>query len=89
MFNLKSRWVHVFAFLLLLVLGIGLIIPLDSPAQSARINNSYQGPAPKYVFLFIGDGMSFPQVSSAEMYVGAQKHGTPPQIHWKNKPCPI
>ena len=81
MFNLKSRWVHVFAFLLLLVLGIGLIIPLDSPAQSARINNSYQGPAPKYVFLFIGDGMSFPQVSSAEMYVGAQKHGTPPQIH--------
>ncbi|MEJ6950648.1 alkaline phosphatase [Natronospora cellulosivora (SeqCode)] len=29
--------------------------------------------SPKYVFLFIGDGMSFPQVSSAEMYLGNMK----------------
>lgn len=33
-------------------------------------NQNYSGVAPKYVFLFIGDGMSSPQISSAEMYLG-------------------
>lgn len=29
--------------------------------------------APKYVFLFIGDGMSYPQIQSASYYLGAEK----------------
>ncbi|WP_243115107.1 alkaline phosphatase [Natranaerovirga pectinivora] len=32
----------------------------------------FQGKAPKYVFLFIGDGMSYPQIASTEMYLGKQ-----------------
>ncbi|KAB3535788.1 alkaline phosphatase [Alkaliphilus pronyensis] len=48
----------------------------DSMATSSNhANNTYRGKAPKYVFLFIGDGMSFPQITSAEMYLG-QKNGT-------------
>jgi len=33
-------------------------------------STDYEGTAPKYVFLFIGDGMSYPQIASAEMYLG-------------------
>lgn len=33
------------------------------------------GRAPKYVFLFIGDGMSFPQFQSAADYLGAMADG--------------
>ncbi|KGK91870.1 alkaline phosphatase [Desulfosporosinus sp. HMP52] len=38
-------------------------------AKSAK-EEVYQGKTPKYVFMFIGDGMSYAQVSSAEMYLG-------------------
>lgn len=38
---------------------------------SAATNNTYKGKNPKYVFLFIGDGMSMVQVASAEMYLAA------------------
>ncbi|MCB8815983.1 alkaline phosphatase [Desulfosporosinus shakirovi] len=38
-------------------------------AKSAK-EEVYQGKNPKYVFMFIGDGMSYAQVSSAEMYLG-------------------
>lgn len=31
---------------------------------------TYEGKAPKYVFLFIGDGLSYPQITSTEMYLG-------------------
>ena len=27
-------------------------------------------PAPKYVFVFVGDGMSYPQIQSAAYYTG-------------------
>lgn len=33
------------------------------------------GKVPKYIFLFIGDGMSYPQVQSASYYMGAGKSG--------------
>ena len=38
-----------------------------APAEDAK--------APKYVFLFIGDGMSFPQFQSAADYLGALADG--------------
>jgi len=34
-----------------------------------------RGPAVKYVFLFIGDGMSYPQIQSTADYLGALKDG--------------
>lgn len=41
-----------------------------SAAQVSTPNNTYVGNAPKYVFMFIGDGMSYSQVYSAEAYKG-------------------
>ena len=40
--------------------------------------NTYNGKAAKYVFLFIGDGMALPQVTSAEIYANAVKGGKYP-----------
>ncbi len=52
-----------------LVAVLVVLVSVMSSA-SAFAQTQYQGPIPKYVFLFIGDGMSFPQVSSAEMFLG-------------------
>lgn len=40
---------------------------------AASQENSQQKAAPKYVFLFIGDGMSYPQFQAAADYQGAQQ----------------
>ena len=36
--------------------------------------------APKYVFLFIGDGMSYPQIQATAYFNGAQQSGEEPTI---------
>ncbi len=38
--------------------------------QVSQTNNTYTGTAPKYVFMFIGDGMSYPQIYAAEAFKG-------------------
>ena len=38
--------------------------------------------APKYVFLFIGDGMSYPQIQSTSDYLGALKD----EDYWQAEP---
>lgn len=43
------------------------------------VSNSHSGKPAKYVFLFVGDGMGLPQVSSAEIYAGALKGGKHPE----------
>lgn len=40
----------------------------NSAAEASTINKNI----PKYIFLFIGDGMSYPQVQSAAYYLGAE-----------------
>ena len=35
---------------------------------------------PKYIFMFIGDGMSYPQFQAASDYLGAVKQGNSPKI---------
>ncbi|SCY30382.1 alkaline phosphatase [Alkaliphilus peptidifermentans] len=73
MFNLKKRLGIILSIALALALCVGFMG--DSIAtNNNHANNTYNGKAPKYVFLFIGDGMSFPQIASAEMYLG-QKNG--------------
>ena len=42
--------------------------PTEAPAAKTG--------TPKYIFLFIGDGMSYPQVQSTNYYLGALKNGT-------------
>lgn len=51
--------------LLSLLLGLALAAALSAGALAESAN------APKYVFLFIGDGMSYPQFQAASDYLGA------------------
>ena len=54
-------------------IALSLALPfsfLAHDAQAAGVADA-QGKSPKYVFLFIGDGMAMPQVNSAEIYAKA------------------
>lgn len=79
MFRLKQSAVKP-AFIVMFFLIIAGAAYSVSGALSSRgpVNNSYNGKPAKYVFLFIGDGMGLPQVSSAEVYAGAMKGGKYP-----------
>lgn len=55
---------QVMAMLLSLCMAAGTLAA--APAVSA----SAEGTAPKYIFLFIGDGMSFPQIQTTADYLG-------------------
>ncbi|HBD96225.1 MAG: alkaline phosphatase [Spirochaetes bacterium GWF1_31_7] len=59
--------------LLMKVLVVFLVVTAN---LSAATNNDFKGKMPKYVFLFIGDGMSMAQVAATEMYLAAS--GTKP-----------
>lgn len=45
------------------------------PSSAAPVTTSVPDAAPKYVFLFIGDGMSFAQISAAQYFSGSDKPG--------------
>lgn len=79
MFKMKSKLVSVVSLLLILAVVLTGYLVQDSFQAFAQTNNTFQGTAPKYVFLFIGDGTSFPQISAAEMYLGAQLGSKEPQ----------
>lgn len=49
---------------------------LDWPLRPASVKS------PKYVFLFIGDGMSYPQIQSTSDYLGALKDAD----YWQAQP---
>lgn len=44
---------------------------VSTDAASTDVAGTEEGSAPKYVFLFIGDGMSYPQFQAASDYLGA------------------
>ena len=44
--------------------------------QKASVSTvKWEGKTPKYIFMFIGDGMSYPQIQAAQYYNGVQKNG--------------
>lgn len=43
-----------------------------APVSTPSTTETEESKAPKYVFLFIGDGMSYPQIQSTADYLGAQ-----------------
>ena len=66
-----------------LALAIALIVALTPRINPLSVNRNNakaagSGEMPKYIFLFIGDGMSFVQVQSAAYYLGsvASEYGT-------------
>ena len=80
MFKMKKRLFSFLSLLLILSVLFTVLAFQGTFAQAfSQTNNTYSGTAPKYVFLFIGDGTSFPQISAAEMYLGAQMSTKTPQ----------
>ena len=62
-------------FIILSIISISLLLVAAGSAKSQQgsVNNDYTGrKGAKYIFVFIGDGMGLPQVSSAEIYAGAK-----------------
>lgn len=90
----RARWAGIVCIPILVVMAM-IISIAGSPAnvlmaQTEKGGEFYAGKTPKYVFMFIGDGMSYAQVSSAEMYLGnkAKPSGypTPKHLNFSNFP---
>ncbi len=57
-----------------LIFGGTMLMTQNQPLTYADATNSnWNGNAPKYIFLFIGDGMTYPQFTAASDYLGAVK----------------
>ena len=41
----------------------------------ATDNKEWNGKTPKYIFMFIGDGMSYPQIQATQYYNGVKANG--------------
>lgn len=50
------------------------VVNEEYSASVSNETNTVNTQAPKYIFLFIGDGMSYPQIQSASYYLGAKNH---------------
>lgn len=62
---------------LIIIIGVGYTVNTYIPTKTvqAQSNIGWNGKTPKYIFMFIGDGMSFPQIQVTQYYNGVQKHG--------------
>lgn len=63
---------------LAIVTGVGYTVNsqiIKPQSVEAASSEKYKGKTPKYIFMFIGDGMSFPQIQAAQYYKGIEKHG--------------
>ena len=53
----------------LVVFGQNKVNELNEMKPTQLANNKISSKVPKYVFLFIGDGMSYPQIQAASDYL--------------------
>ena len=65
---------------LAIVSGVGYNLnlrfnPINAKVNAASSSAKYNGKKPKYIFMFIGDGMSFPQIQATEYYNGVKTNG--------------
>ncbi len=59
------------AIMALLLIASTIFVAVSAATTPVtQTNNAYTGTAPKYVFMFIGDGMSYSQIYAAEAYKG-------------------
>lgn len=67
--SIKNKMTKAAAGILTAAMALGTAVPtLPAFAEEAVA-------APKYVFLFIGDGMSYPQIQTTADYLGAMEQG--------------
>lgn len=83
----SKRIVSLIAMAAVLVSFIAALPKLG--VADSKNEEVYRGKTPKYVFMYIGDGMSYAQVSSAEMYLGEKAMPgkvTPQQLNFTQFP---
>ena len=77
----KTIYKTAVSMVLLASLGIGNLC-----AQTSIKGNKDGSGTPKYVFIFIGDGMSYPQIQSASYYTGKDAAGIVDVVKKSEKP---
>lgn len=55
--------------------GISTQIKPQEVGAETTSTVKWNGKTPKYIFMFIGDGMSYPQIQAAQYYNGVEKNG--------------
>ncbi len=73
----RTKKIIVAAMAAAIVLTMGVSAAAVSTANTTKttgavtVNTEYEGKTPKYIFMFIGDGMSFPQIQATADYYSA------------------
>lgn len=57
----------------LVISGVGYFFQTQEVSFADANNSTWSGKTPKYIFLFIGDGMTYPQFTAASDYLGATR----------------
>jgi alkaline phosphatase len=87
----RTHWTGKISLLVVLaLLGSFMANPVTVGVAGSDNGAVYTGKVPKYVFVFIGDGMSYGQVSSAEMFLGNKAMPgkvTPKQLNFTQFPA--
>lgn len=55
--------------------GISSFTKISEVDAATSSNVKWNGKTPKYIFMFIGDGMSYPQIQAAQYYNGIEENG--------------
>ncbi|QOX64679.1 alkaline phosphatase [Anoxybacterium hadale] len=74
----KLTYLLCLALLVMSLAGVSSVSALQDNSQkvSAKLNSAiHSNSAPKYIFMFIGDGMGFSQINSAQVYEGNNNYG--------------
>ena len=74
--RMKSKWILAACSVLAVSLAFFAARSQTTAATVPTHIGTFEGKTPKYVFLFIGDGMSYPQITTAEMYLGKRSNLT-------------
>lgn len=76
---MKNKKIWIIVTMCVLMMITSLFTGCDTQKSEAANTNTYSGKKPKYVFLFIGDGMAMPQITAAENYLGKLKNTNTPE----------
>lgn len=91
MISKRTRWTGTISLLAAMALIVSFVVsPAAVGIAKSDKGEVYTGKVPKYVFVFIGDGMSYGQVSSTEMFLGQKAMPgkvTPQQLNFTKFPA--
>lgn len=72
MIKFNKKFLALLLAVIMVATTLFMVITTSATTTQSVTNNTFKGTAPKYVFLFIGDGMSYSQINSAEIFKGKQ-----------------